>query len=277
MVKPVQEAFSNQSNIDQNYDSLNYLESPDFNKALAEYAAFLQILQEHIPEVHCMPSDPNTGMDSIYCRDASIITDRGVVVLNMGKPLRNTEPKAFSKYIFSKGIEVYAKIQGEGTVEGGDVAWIDRNMLAVGHGYRTNQSGYDQLVDILAPLGIECIQVDLPHYQGPGDVFHLMSIFSPLGNRKAVVYSPLMSVRFRNLLLSMGYTLIEVPDEEFSSLGSNVLNIRNNLCIMVEGNPVTRSRIDSEGVQVITFKGEEICVKGGGGPTCLTRPLLRQI
>ena len=161
-------------------------------------------------------------------------------------------------------------------MEGGDVAWLNEKTLAVGLTYRTNVEGIRQLKNLLSPKGVEVIVVDLPHYKGIEDVFHLMSIFSPVDKNLAVVYSPLMPIRFRNLLLEIGYELVEVPEKEFESMGCNVLAIEPRKCIMVEGNPITQKALEKAGCQVYTYKGLEISIKGGGGPTCLTRPLKRR-
>jgi len=157
------------------------------------------------------------------------------------------------------------------------VAWLDEKTLAVGHTYRTNESGIAQLKALLEPRGVEVIVADLPHYRGPSDVFHLMSILSPIDSNLAVVYSPLMPIAFRKMLLKRGFELIDVPDTEFDSMGCNVLALAPRQCLMVAGNPVTLQRLKDAGCEVTIYAGTEISVKGGGGPTCLTRPLLREI
>jgi N-dimethylarginine dimethylaminohydrolase len=128
---------------------------------------------------------------------------------------------------------------------------------------------------LLEPKGIEIIIVELPHYKGKSDVFHLMSIFSPIDKDLAVVYSPLMPIKFRNELLNRGYSFVEVPDEEFESMACNVLAIAPKKCVMVKGNPRTQNELLKAGCTVRTYKGKNISLKGGGGPTCLTRPILR--
>jgi N-dimethylarginine dimethylaminohydrolase len=169
---------------------------------------------------------------------------------------------------------VRGAIAGEGRLEGGDLVWFDERCLAVGRGYRTNDEGIRQLKAILGPA-VEVVVVPLPHYRGPADVFHLMSILSPIDRDLALVYSPLMPVPFREWLIARGIGLVEVPDAEFDSMGCNVLAIQPRHCLMLEGNPETRRRLEAAGARVETFPGEEISVKGQGGPTCLTRPLER--
>jgi N-dimethylarginine dimethylaminohydrolase len=174
------------------------------------------------------------------------------------------------------GLPILGSIAAPGTLEGGDVLWLDERTIAVGRGYRTNDEGILQLRRLLADTIDEMIVVPLPHWRGPGDVFHLMSIVSPVDRDLAVVYSPLMPVPFRERLLERGIALVEVPDEEFASMGANVLAIAPRRCIMVQGNPVTRDRLHRAGAHVLEYDGAHISLAGGGGPTCLTRPLARQ-
>jgi N-dimethylarginine dimethylaminohydrolase len=274
-IKGAQQAFLSDAHIEEYWKELNYLDKPDISSALKEYASFESILKEHGAEVLHFNEDPSVNMDSIYCRDASIATDGGMIICNMGKAARKNEPLAQKIAFEAKGIKVLGTITVPGTVEGGDVAWLDEHTLAVGHTYRTNEEGIRQLISILKPLGVEVITVPLPHYKGQSDVFHLMSILSPVDKDLAVVYSPLMPIVFRDLLLKLGYQLVEVPDEEFESMGCNVLALAPRECLMVDGNPKTKAGLEKAGCKVTVYKGEEISVKGGGGPTCLTRPLYR--
>jgi N-dimethylarginine dimethylaminohydrolase len=274
-IKPVNEAFVDDITIDDNWKDLNYLGKPDLRKAIGEYQKFIELLESQQTEIHFLPYNHAVGMDSIYCRDASIATDEGMILCNMGKPQRMNEPKASKEAFKAAGIKILGEIKSPGTMEGGDVAWLDEDTLAVAFGYRSNPEGFEQLQTLLEPLGVQAMPVHLPHYKGPEDVFHLMSIFSPVDKDIAVVYSPLMPVTFRKELLSRGYKLVEVPDEEFESMGCNVLAIAPSKCLMVKGNPITKQRLEAAGCTVFEYDGQEISVKGGGGPTCLTRPILR--
>ena len=274
-LKPVKNAFKSQKVLDQQWQSHNFLNVPDFEKADQEYQIFRGILLNNGTEVLEFPADEHTSIDSVYCRDASVQTNQGVILCTMGKVLRKAEPAACERHYDSIGLKVLGTIESPGTVEGGDVAWLDEKTLAVANAYRTNPSGIDQLRSFLKPQGVEVIAVDLPHYKGPADVFHLMSILSPVDKDLAVVYSPLMPVSFRNYLLGRGIRLVEVPDQEFDSLGCNVLAIAPRKCVIEESNPITIQRLREAGAEVIPFSGKHLCVPGGGGPTCLTRPLLR--
>jgi len=267
--------MSDQASISATWEKLNFLGEPNYTEALNEYGSFEAILDSAGVEISYFGADESLTMDAMYCRDASIVTDFGVILCNMGKEDRLPEPTSCATDYHHHGLKVLGEITEPGYIEGGDVAWIDQYTLAVAHGYRSNDEGFRQLKSLLNPHGIEVFQVDLPHYKGSGDVFHLMSIFSPVDERKAVVYSPLMPVRFRAYLLQRGIELIEVPVEEFESMGCNVLAIAPSRCIMVAGNPITESRLIAAGCEVTIYKGDEISVKGGGGPTCLTRPIER--
>ncbi|NJN42046.1 MAG: hypothetical protein HC811_07325 [Flammeovirgaceae bacterium] len=274
-IKPAIHAFISNARIAEQWRDLNYLAQPDFDAALGEYEIFKKVISDNGSEIHSFPRNESVTMDSIYCRDASIATDFGMIICRMGKPARANEPPSQKKTFSKLGISVLGEISAPGTLEGGDVAWLDEKTLAVGHTYRTNNDGIVQLKQLLEPKGIEIIVAELPHYKGPQDVFHLMSILSPVDKNLAVVYSPLMPVAFRNELLKRGFELIEVPDDEFESMGCNVLAIAPKKCMMVEGNSKTKQALINAGCDVIAYQGKEISIKGGGGPTCLTRPMLR--
>lgn len=275
LLKHPREAFRSQEYIDSNWQNLNYLSKPDYNKAIDEYEKFIEIFTSRNIDVQFLDHHETTGMDSIYVRDAAIATDEGMLICNMGKEQRNGEPNRELQHYLQNGVSVLGAFQESATIEGGDVAWLSDRVLAVARGYRTNDEGIAQLKQFLQNTADEVVVMESPHYKGPSDVFHLMSVLSPVDKDLAVVYSPLMTVPFRERLISMGIQLVEVPDEEFDSLGSNVLAIAPRVCVMINGNPVTKSRLEVAGVEVIEFEGDEISMKGSGGPTCLTRPLSR--
>lgn len=269
-------AFASPEATRAQWQALNFTAEPDFARALDQYDRFVDLLRTSGTQVDFMPAAERTGLDSIYVRDASVASDRGAILCRMGKPARAGEPEAQRAALRALGLPVLGIIEPPGTLEGGDVAWLGPRTLAVGRGYRTNDDGIRQLRVLLADGLDEMIVVPLPHWRGPGDVFHLMSIISPVDHNLAVVYSPLMPVPFRERLLDLGITFVEVPDQEFETMGANVLAIGPRRCVMVEGNPITRARLEALGAEVLVYEGSEISVKGGGGPTCLTRPLLRQ-
>ena len=276
-LKSAESSFRSEKKLTKQWKELQFLTKPNFEESLKEYHAFQLFFTNKNIETCFFPADQKTWIDSIYCRDASIATDFGMIICNMGKNGRIQEPKAQLETYLQNNVKILGEITFPGTLEGGDVAWLDQKTLAVGHTYRTNDQGICQLKALLDPKGIEVIVVELPHYKGKEDVFHLMSILSPVDKNLAVVYSPLMPIKFRNQLLERGFELIEVPDEEFESMGCNVLAVAPRDCLMVDGNPITKKLLEQAGCQVVAYKGNEISVKGGGGPTCLTRPLKRTL
>lgn len=275
VLKHPRDAFVGGENIDRQWRDLNYSGRPDFEGALEEYDRFAGLLEGFDIELHFLQQDETAGLDSLYARDAAVICEKGVILCNMGKPRRNPEPGLQGALYRKIGIPIHGRITGSGRLEGGDVVWIDDHTLAVGRGYRTNEEGIRQLRELLKGLIRELIVVHLPHWHGPDDVFHLMSIFSPLDHGLALVFSPLMPVALREALLKRNMELVEVPEQEFETMGCNVLAVAPRKCIALEGNPSTRNRLEKAGVEVHEIRGNEICTKGAGGPTCLTRPLLR--
>jgi N-dimethylarginine dimethylaminohydrolase len=276
-IKPVEDAFIDDVHIEKDWRALNFLSKPDLLKARKEYLDFEKLLTANNAVISYFQKDPELSMDALYCRDAAIATDFGMIMCNMGKQAREKEPAAQMKSFLAEGIPILGTIHSPGTLEGGDLAWLNETTIAVGHTYRTNENGIEQLKQMLEPRGITVITVPLPHYKGPSDVFHLMSILSPVDHNLAVVYSPLMPIKFRQALINMQYGFVEVPDEEFDSMGCNVLAIAPRVCLVVSGNPKTKAALENAGCTVFEYDGQEISVKGGGGPTCLTRPLYRII
>ena len=276
-LKSAESSFHSEERLSEQWEQLQFLSKPSFEESLKEYHRVQLFLASKNIALSFFPEHEQTEIDSIYCRDASIATDFGMIICNMGKKGRLHEPKAQLETYQNNNMGILGEIKFPGTLEGGDVAWLDQKTIAVGHTYRTNEEGIHQLKSLLCPKGIEVIVVELPHYKGKEDVFHLMSILSPVDKNLAVVYSPLMPIKFRNDLLHRGFELIEVPDEEFESMGCNVLAVAPRDCLMVDGNPVTKKLLEKAGCKVFSYKGYEISVKGGGGPTCLTRPIKRII
>ena len=274
-LKHPREAWNDQDDIRRQWKALGYTEEPDLAKAFAEYDRFIDILRGFVTDVHFLPADARTGLDSIYVRDAACVAGRGIVLCRMGKPLRAGEPGAIGDFCAKAGWPVLGAIREPGTLEGGDVVWLDERTAAVGHGYRTNAEGIRQFGELVSADGCQVIEVPLPHWDGPGDVLHLMSMLSPVDERLLLVYSRLLPIPFRKRLLEMGLHLLEVPDEEYATMATNVLAMAPGKCIALAGNPRTAEILDKAGVEVWTYEGDEISRKGAGGPTCLTRPLVR--
>lgn len=258
------------------WEAFGFLHPVDHDLTVQQHDAFRAILEGEGVEVIAAGPDEVGHLDAIFSYDPTIMTDRGAILLRPGKELRRDEV-AFHAHTYGElGIPILGEIHEPGMVEGGDTLWIDDRTLAVGRGYRTNQAGIEQLSAILEPLGVTVNAYDLPYYHGEGECMHLMSMISPVAADLAVVYLPIMAVAFVQDLQARGWRFVEVPDEEFDSMGCNVLAIAPGKALMVDGNPVTKSRLEAAGCEVLTYQGSEVSLNRFGGPTCLTRPILRR-
>ena len=257
------------------FAEFGYPRAVDHDRTEQEHDAFRALLAESGAEVVVAGPDESGLLDAIFVYDPSLMTDAGAVLLRPGKGLRLGEVDLAERSYAELGIPIIGRIEAPGTVEGGDTLWLDERTLAVGRGYRTNDEGIRQLRALLAPLGIEIMTVDLPHWRGPNECLHLMSFISPVADRLAVVYLPLMSVPFVQELQRRGWSFIEVPDEEFETHGCNVLALAPMRVLVCDGSPLTRARLEAAGCDVLVYTGDELSHNRAGGPTCLTRPILR--
>ena len=274
-VKHARDAFVSDAAIAAQWKPLSFSAPPDFSRALAEYDQFLEIIANTGCEIVWLPQGHELTLDSIYTRDASVIGADGVILASMGKASRANEPAAQGEVMWREGWPIAGSIASPGRLEGGDLVWLDHRTLAVGLGARTNNEGIRQLTAVLDGSFDELIVVPLPDYPEQHDVMHLMSLISPVDKDLAVIYSRLLPEPFRQTLLARGYQFVDVPDEEFETMGGNVLTLGPRECVMLNGNPKTRAALERAGAHVHVYDGEEISLKGGGGPTCLTRPLAR--
>ena len=247
---------------------------PDPARIAEEHAAFRETLASTGADVVCGETPVAGDPDAVYAYDPVLMTDRGVILLRPGKQGRLAEPEAVERDLSSLGVPVAGRLEEPATAEGGDMFWLDGRTLAVGRGYRTNDAGIAALRALLEPEA-EVLAFDLPHLRGPGECLHLMSFISPLDRDLAVAYPPLMPVRLLEALASRDIELVQVPESEFETMGPNVLALGPRIALALEGNPETRHRMEAAGVDVRTYRGEDLSRKGDGGPTCLTRPLVR--
>lgn len=277
IVKRPEEAFHAISKDPASYEwkDLSWTRPPDVDTATREHSRFVSLLHAAGARTLFLPEDSRTGMDSLYAHDPVLITDLGAVIFQTGKPARRGEGPAVADALKGWGVPILGTIEGVATAEAGDMIWLDSRTLIVGRGFRTNKAGLERLTELLLPLGVSVIAVPLPYWTGPEDVLHLMSFISLLDEDLAVVYRRLLPVTLYELLQERNIDLVDVPDEEYMSLGCNVLAVAPRHLIAVTGNPVTQARLKDAGCTVSEFEGTEICIPGAGGPTCLTRPLLR--
>jgi dimethylargininase len=255
----------------QEWETCSWRGKPDAAEIAREHEAFCEVLESAGVEV-VLAESPARNPDAIYTYDPALVADAGALLLHPGKKCRRGEVEAMAADFERAGVPVAGRLDDPEWAEGGDCCWLDERTLLVGRGYRTNDAGIARLGELLP--GVDVLVFDLPHWRGRGDVMHLMSLISPLAPDLAVVYMPLLPTRLAQLLEERGVELVEVPDAEFDSMGSNVLALAPRVALAVDGNPETRLRMERAGVEVLVYEGEELS-KGDGGPTCLTRPLLR--
>ena len=254
----------------------HYTSAVDVAAARVVHDAFADSLRAWGVEV-MYHEEPLPGhADSVFVFDPALVTDAGTILLRMGKELRRGEEEPLGRTLQACGVPLYGRLEGEAHCEGGDTMWVDHDTLAVGRGFRSNSEAVRQLRSLLGPLGVTVLDYDLPFFTGPEACLHLLSLISPIDVDLAVAYAPLMPVAFWAELRRRGMRLLEVPEEEFlHTQATNVLTVAPRRCIMLEGNPVTRQLLEEADCEVVTFPGEPLSFKAEGGPTCLTRPVLR--
>jgi len=239
-----------------------------------QHEQLCQLLTDLGCEVEIAAAVPDM-VDATYVRDAGMVTGRGGVLFQMAKPVRAAEPPLLGAAFEAAGVPVVAGLTGAARADGGDIIWLDERRVLAGRSYRTNAEGVRQLREILARQDVRVESVDMPHDQGPGHVLHLMSVISPVADDLAVVYPPLAPVPLMEELGQRGVRIVAVPTEEYDTMAGNVLPVRPGVVVMLDGNPLTRKALESAGCEVHAYDGSEISLKGDGGPTCLTQPLLR--
>lgn len=252
--------------------------TPDPRLLAGQHEAFAALLTSLGCEV--VVADPvddpvDDLVDAVYARDPALVTGRGAILFQMAKPVRQSEPELLGAAFEQAGVPVIGRLTGDAYADGGDVIWLDERTLVVGRSYRTSESAVGQLRDLLAPEGVTVVPVDIPHATGPEHVLHLMSFISPIADDLAVVYPPLAPVSLMETLADRGVTIVPVDDEEYLTMGCNILAVRPRVAVLVDGNPRVRAALEAHGCETHTYDGSDVSVKGDGGPTCLTAPLWR--
>ena len=256
----------------------NYSERLDPECLNSQYQIFAELVKECGAEIEWIPPEDDGLADSSFTYDPSFVTGQGAILLRAGKKLREPEAELHEALYKRLGVPVVGTIEAPGTVEGGDCFWIDEYTLAVGRGFRTNEAGIDQLRAIVAPQGVDLVVFDLPVWKGETACLHLLSLVSPLDYNLALVFRRLLPVALDELLHDCGVTCLEAPEEEFVTsrgLSLNALTTSPRVCIAVDGFPATARLMTEAGCEVRLFPGDALCIPTEGGPTCLTRPILR--
>jgi N-dimethylarginine dimethylaminohydrolase len=257
------------------WQELGFHHQPDFKKAQSQHDALCHELTAAGAEILELPSSADLSLDAAYAHDASLATDFGLIVMRPGKVNRVAEGPHHAAFAATFDIPTLGAIASPGTTEAGDIVWLDSKTLLIGHGYRTNAAGIQQIRKLLAPHDVQVLSAPLPYGPGPSACLHLMSLISLLDDHTALVDLPWLAVETVELLKSRGFSFIEIDPSERDTLACNVLALGNNRLLAIEENRQTNQRLRHAGFEVRTFPGSELCINGSGGPTCLTRPLLR--
>jgi N-dimethylarginine dimethylaminohydrolase len=255
---------------------LGFQHAPDFAAAQAQHKILCRLLSESGAEVVCLPRAESLTLDAVYAHDASLATDYGLVLMNPGKKNRVAEAQAHANFCLQLSIPVFGEIRLPGTSESGDIVWLDSRTLLIGDGYRTNKAGIEQMRSLLSAKNVEVVSAPLPYGTGPSACLHLMSLMSMLDEQTILVDLPWLAVETVELLKARGFRLIEIEYSERDTLACNVLALGKARLIALEENAKTNQHMRDAGFDVRTFPGSEICINGAGGPTCLTRPLVRK-
>ena len=258
------------------WQELGFQHAPDFAKAQAQHEMLCRELETAGAEVVELPQAQDFSLDAVYTHDASLATDFGLIVMRPGKTNRVAEGGHHGSFSETLGIPTLGKITAPGTTEAGDIVWLDAKTLLIGHGYRTNAAGIQQMRDLLSPKGVDVLSAPLPYGPGPWACLHLMSLMSLLDEQTVLVDLPWLAVETVELLRSRGFNFVEIDYSERDTLACNVLALGQKRLLAIEENRKTNDRLRQGGFDVRTFPGRDLCVNGGGGPTCLTRPLLRE-
>ncbi|MGD0468554.1 MAG: arginine deiminase family protein [Terriglobales bacterium] len=279
MVCPPSNAGWNVSGKAAAWRDLGFQHAPDFRAAQTQHGILCRLLSEGGAEVVCLPATESLTLDAVYAHDASLATDYGLVLMNPGKKNRAAEAQAHATFCGQLGIPVFGEIRLPGTSESGDIVWLNSRTLLIGNGYRTNRAGIEQMRALLSSRdslkNVEVLSAPLPYGTGPSACLHLMSLMSMLDEQTMLVDLPWLAVETVELLKALGFRLIEIEYSERETLACNVLSLGRSRVIALEENAKTNQRMREAGFDVRTFPGSEICINGAGGPTCLTRPLLR--
>ena len=270
MVRPLRRVLVRPPGDVSRWAEYGWRAAPDPTRIAEEHAALREALATAGAEVVVAEPD-GADPDAVYVYDPALVADGRAVLLRPGKAGRRSEVETLGRELEAAGIEIVARLEEPALAEGGDTLWLDERTLAVGLGYRTNEAGAEALARALPDVDV--IAYDLPHWHGREEILHLMSLVSPVAEDLAVVYPPLVPTRLMERLGKL--ELVVVPDEEFDSMGCNVLALGPRRALVLEGSPETRRRLEAAGVEVTAYRGEELSRKGDGGPTCLTRPLAR--
>jgi len=273
-IRDATNAFISEDKLNTEWKKLRFHAQPNFQEAIMEYLNFENLIINSSQDIIYLPESKNLTIDSIYARDSILVSPKGLIICGMGRHSRRSEAFECAEIYRKKGYKIAGEIKLPGTIEGGDFIWIDENHAAVGLGPRTNKEGIYQLKEILGnEVNLKIVKLPKPSH--PDDVLHLMSIISPVDKDLSLIFRPFMPLSFISWLENLNMKFIDVSENEYKQMGCNVLAYAPRSVIMLDNIPLVKEKLEKAGCLVKTYKGNEISLKGEGGPTCLIRPLIR--
>ncbi len=247
---------------------------PDPAALPRQHEAFCALLEDLGAQVEVAPA-LDGQVDAVYMHDPLLVTGAGAIPLRMRKPARAREPVHAREELERLGVPILGVLPEGAYADGGDRFWLDDRTMAIGLGHRTNRAGARAVAALVAPEGVEVEAYDMPCDRGPAHVLHLQSFLSAVTADLCVVFEPLAPVRLLEDLRERGVEWIPVDADGYEAMGCNILAVRPGVVVVVDGVPGVRRALEHAGVEVHAFDGSELSLKGDGGPTCLTAPLLR--
>jgi N-dimethylarginine dimethylaminohydrolase len=247
---------------------------PEAGALLRQHEAFCALLEDLGARVE-VAAALDGQVDAVYMHDPLLVTAAGAIPLRMRKPARRREPLHAREELQRLGVPILGELPDGAYADGGDRFWLDDRTMAIGLGYRTNRAGARAVGELAAPEGVHVETYDVPHDRGPEHVLHLQSFLSGVAPDLCAVFEPLAPVRLLEDLRERGVDWIAVDEDSYEAMGCNVLAVRPGVAVMVDGVPAVRRALECAGVEVHAYDGSELSLKGDGGPTCLTAPILR--
>jgi N-dimethylarginine dimethylaminohydrolase len=273
MTAPLRRVLVRRPALSGDWDAAGW-RAPDPDGLAAQHEAFCALLSD-LGAVVEIAEALDGQVDAVYMHDPLMMTGRGAIPLRMRKPMREREPLHMIDELERLGVPVLGTLPGGAYADGGDRFWLDDTTMAIGLSYRTNRAGAAAVADLAGLEGIAVETYDLAHDLGPDHVLHLQSLLSAVTEDLCVVYEPLSPVRLLADLRERGFDWIAASHDDYLGMGTNILAVRPGVVVMVDGRPDLRRELERRGVEVHVYDGSELSLKGDGGPTCLTAPLLR--
>jgi N-dimethylarginine dimethylaminohydrolase len=273
MVAPLQRVLVRRPASDGDWAGAGW-RTPDPLLLARQHEAFCELLAELGAQVE-VAGALDGQVDAVYMHDPLLVTGRGGIPLRMAKPARRAEPGHAAEELERLGVPVLGTLEAPAYADGGDRFWIDSHTMALGLGYRTNRAGAEAVARLVEPEGVAVEAYDMPHDLGPGSVLHLQSFLSAVSDELLVVYEPLAPVRLLQDLRARGFDWVALTRDDYLAMGCNVLAVRPGVVVILDTATGVRRELERRGVEVHAYDGSELSLKGDGGPTCLTAPLLR--